>query len=100
MCVQGVIFAQHSEDGPWKSTTPAFLTGKCTAEQSAAMDDILPSTFPGTTEEDEEILNTYAKSGIGADSFDYETANNQSYNINLVRNRKASILQIKFLKFH
>ncbi len=91
MCVQSFILARSSDKGPWPSTTPAFLNGKCTAAQSAAMDAILPSTFPG---DPNPILDTYAFNGTGTGSFDYtlgEGFSAKSYNINLVRNKNELI---------
>lgn len=81
MCLQSLIVARKSDTGPWPSTTPAFLTGKCNSTQSAVLDSILPSTFPGATNAD---LDTYAFNGTGTGSFDYTTSDN-NYNINLVR---------------
>ena len=94
MCVQSLIFGQGSFAGPLASTTPAFLTGKCTAAQSTAMDAYMPNvtfptTVPATTS---DPLNAYAISGKGSGSYKYDSASQVfsngparfSYNIDLV----------------
>lgn len=55
--------------GPWPSKTPAFLTGKCTAEQSAALDSILPLTFLGAAN---SILDDYGIAGDGTGLYTYK----------------------------
>ena len=77
MCLQSLILARDKSVGQWPSTTPAFVTGKCTPEQSAALDSILPSTFPAVAANAD--LDAYATSGTGTGSHTYKSQKNYEY---------------------
>ena len=88
MCVQSLILGKTSTgSNPWISTTPAFLTGKCTSAQSTALNSIMQTIFPTNIQTvTNSALNAHAIYGNGTGSFTYTSARNNNYNINLVQN--------------
>ncbi len=89
MCVQSMILGRERPlRTQWSSTTPAFITTKCTPAQSTAMNAFMPTAFPTNTPSaaGSDALYSHAIYGNGTGSYTYTSAKNRNYNIDLVRN--------------